>query len=135
MNRLIFVFFISLLPACQRHVVVEPSTSRPLKADVTICEIASHPERFVGQRVVVEGCITTDGQEYSALTQAEYCAAGGLSPNRSPDYGPKEWSYLKPGQKACGTFAGTFRGLNMFNSRVLEIDDAQNVRITSLTSN
>lgn len=36
-----------------------------LRANTTICEIASHFERFIGKRVVVDGCIQSDGQEYT----------------------------------------------------------------------
>lgn len=108
-------------------------TAQELQANATICEIASDPERFIGKRVIVEGCITSDGQEYTALTQIiGYCDAGGLSPNKSPDYRPAEWFYPRPDEKACGTFAGVFRGPNIFNSRVIEIDDARNVRIVPL---
>ncbi|HEX6159926.1 MAG TPA: hypothetical protein VF111_07155 [Thermoanaerobaculia bacterium] len=105
-------------------------SAQKLRANTTICEIASHPERFIGKRVVVDGCIESDGQEYTVLTQfSGYCDAGGLSPNTSPDFRPAEGFYPEPDERTCGTFAGVFRGPNMLNTRVLEIDDAQNVRI------
>jgi hypothetical protein len=109
-------------------------SAQELRPNTTICEIAMDPQRFIGKRVVVDGCITSDGQEYTVLTQVDgHCDAGGMSPGMSPDYRPTEWVYPKPDEKACGTFAGVFRGPDMLNSRVLEIGDAQNVRIVPLT--
>lgn len=137
MRGLVVVLWLGMASACHNGVdTPAPRSARAaerLLADTTICEIALAPERFVGKRVVVEGCITSDGQEYTALTQrVGYCDAGGLSPSKSPEYKPAEWFYPKPDERACGTFAGVFRGPDMLNSRVLEIEDAENVQIMPL---
>lgn len=121
--------------ACHNNPAVKDKASdtTALRPDTTICEIASKPERFVGKRVVVAGCITSDGFEHIALTQADqYCDAGGLSPGKSPHFNSPQWFYPRPDEKACGIFAGVFRGSDLLQVRVLEIDGAQNVHIVPL---
>jgi hypothetical protein len=38
---------------------------------VPLCEVVSNPAAYDGKRVTVNGCVTTDGREYVALSNIE----------------------------------------------------------------
>jgi hypothetical protein len=118
-----------LLAACcgpRRRISKEPTNPSGIEK-TTICEIVKDPRRFDNMRVSVSGCVTTDGKEYVTLSDISQCVAGGLVPIESKVLLKSKRYEVRPDERVCGVFTGTFRLATVVYDRVLEVEDTSNL--------
>lgn len=107
-------------------VAATQSATSATATQTSICEVVAAPHAFDGRRVKVYGCISTDGQEHSALTDPKTtCGGGGLVPVEAPALPLSEEPNADANTIVCGSFTGTFRASNALYQRVLEIDKTE----------
>jgi hypothetical protein len=100
-----------------------PSATSSAAVQTSVCALADEPQSFDGRRVELYGCISTDGQEHSSLTDPRAtCRGGGLLPVEAPALPEGQKPRANAGTIVCGTFTGTFRASNGLFERVLEIE-------------
>jgi hypothetical protein len=98
-----------------------------------ICNIAATPRAFYKKRVTVEGCVTTDGLEHTALTDKD-CPYTGIGLIESIRLRPQQRFYPDRDKQVCGTFSGIFQASTMIETNVLEIDETANLRTSAVPS-
>jgi hypothetical protein len=101
----------------------------------TVCEIAAAPSQFYGKRVIVEGCITTDGIERTVLND-KTCPYSGIGPAEGPRLAPGQRFFPEVDKEVCGMFTGVFRATTSIegitvDTNVLEIDETANLKMTA----
>jgi len=122
------LLILAWLPSCGQtppKSALSPRTSKPTTAPVVeLCDVIADPGRFDGKRIAVDGCITTDGREYTVLANRRHpCSGGGIVPVEGPDLPSGQRLHLKATEATCGTFKGIFRKTTLVYDRVLEIDE------------
>jgi len=98
----------------------------------TVCAIAATPSQFYDKRVMVDGCITTDGIERT-LWNDRACPYTGISPGESVKLRADQRFFPEVEKEVCGTFTGIFRaqtgiGGIAVDTNVLEIDQTANLK-------
>jgi hypothetical protein len=110
-----------------------PSRGMPRKPSggairTSVCALVDAPQAFDGRQVELYGCISTDGQEHSSLTDPKTrCSGGGLLPVELPTLPESQKPAADADTIVCGTFKGTFRASNALYERVLEIGNTSNL--------
>jgi hypothetical protein len=110
------------------------TSSAPLRA--TVCSIVTNPEKFYGKRVMVDGCVTTDGIEHTVLGNKE-CPYTGIDAAESAKLHADQRFSPKFDKNLCGTFTGVFHksrslGNLIVDTNVLEIEETANLRSSPL---
>ena len=101
---------------------------------VPLCTVVENPTLYDGRRVTMSGCVTTDGREYTVLSDIEEpCTRGGIVPIDAPALRREQQFDAEPGKKVCGTFTGTFRASNALYERVLEVEETSDLITSALT--
>jgi hypothetical protein len=130
-----------LLLIAHLHCAKDSTTAQPRSTEdgskaalhVPLCTLVANPSGYDGKRVAVEGCVTTDGREYIALSDlTNPCDHGGMVPVDAPTLRAEHRFEAEPGKKVCGTFVGTFRVSTLFYDRVLEVEETSNLRTSAL---
>jgi hypothetical protein len=101
----------------------------------TICAIAADPRQFYDKRVIVAGCVTTDGIERTVL-QDPACPYIGMHLTESGELRPEQRFFPERGKEICGKFTGVFRASVQFenmvlNTNVLEVEQTANLTTKS----
>lgn len=115
--------------AAQKEVGEQAATSMA----VPLCAVVENPALYDGKRVTITGCVTTDGREYTVLSDIENpCSRGGMVPVSTPRLRREQQFDARPGKKVCGTFTGTFRASNGLFYRVLEVDETSGLTTSAI---
>jgi len=97
--------------------------------------MATNPKKFYGKRVMVDGCVTTDGIEHTVLGNKE-CPYTSIDAAESAKLHATRRFFPEADKCLCGTFTGVFyesRSLGnlIVDTNVLEIDETANLKTTS----